>query len=183
MSNVFLQNSFLKGDVTAPPSKSAAHRALICSFLAGGGTVNPIIPSKDMQATVGVINALKENSSTLNCIESGSTMRFMIPVAAALGRNVTFVGQGSLLSRTAGEYLTLLPKHNVNIEGNGYLPLTISGQLKNGSFEVAGDVSSQYITGLLLALACLEGDSAVVLTTPMQSKPYVDMTVKIMGDY
>lgn len=183
MSNVFLQNSFLKGDVTAPPSKSAAHRALICSFLAGGGTVNPIIPSKDMQATVGVINALKENSSTLNCIESGSTMRFMIPVAAALGRNVTFVGQGSLLSRTAGEYLTLLPKHNVNIEGNGYLPLTISGQLKNGSFEVAGDVSSQYITGLLLALACLEGDSAVILTTPMQSKPYVDMTVKIMGDY
>ncbi|MGN1202300.1 MAG: 3-phosphoshikimate 1-carboxyvinyltransferase, partial [Eubacterium sp.] len=113
----------------------------------------------------------------------GSTLRFMIPVAASLGKEVTFVGQGRLPQRPIGEYLELLPMHNVRVKSNGGLPLTISGQLKNGSYEIAGDVSSQYVTGLLLALANLEGDSAVILTTPLQSKPYVDMTVKVMGDF
>lgn len=183
MSDVKISSSILKGTVIAPPSKSAAHRALICSFLAGGGTVSPIINSKDMEATVGVIDALKRGESTLDCIESGSTLRFMIPVAAAFGKEVTFVGQGRLPQRPIGEYLELLPKHNVNVKSDGGLPLTISGQLKNGSYEISGDVSSQYVTGLLLALADLEGDSAVILTTPLQSKPYVDMTVKVMKDY
>lgn len=183
MSKVEINPSQLKGNVTIPPSKSAAHRALICSFLAGGGSVHPIINSNDMKATVGVIESLKKGEETLNCIESGSTMRFMIPVAAALGRKVTFTGQGSLLPRTIGEYLELLPEHGVEVESSGFLPLKISGQLKNGSFEVNGDVSSQYITGLLLALANLEGDSAVILKTPLQSKPYVDMTIKVMADY
>ena len=183
MKSVVLHSGSLRGSVTAPPSKSAAHRALICSYLAGGGTVKPIIDSRDMKATVGIIDALKNNSDTLNCIESGSTMRFMIPVAAALGKEVTFIGEGSLMVRTLGEYLELLPKHNVKVESNGFLPLKISGKLQNGSFEVAGDVSSQYITGLLLALATLDGDSAVVLTTKLQSKPYVDMTVKVMADF
>ncbi len=183
MSDVKISSSILKGTVIAPPSKSAAHRALICSFLAGGGTVSPIINSKDMEATVGVIDALKRGESTLDCIESGSTLRFMIPVAAAFGKEVTFIGQGRLPQRPIGEYLELLPKHNVNVKSDGGLPLTISGQLKNGSYEISGDVSSQYVTGLLLALADLEGDSAVILTTPLQSKPYVDMTVKVMKDY
>lgn len=180
---VKISNSVLNGSVHVPPSKSAAHRALICSFLAGGGVVKPIINSRDMAATVGIINSLKNSESTLDCIESGSTMRFMIPVAAALGRSVTFVGQGSLLQRTVGEYLDLLPIHGVNVESSGKLPLSISGQLKNGSFEVSGDISSQYVTGLLLALASLEGDSAVIMKTPLQSKPYVDMTVKVLSDY
>lgn len=183
MSDVKISSSILKGTVIAPPSKSAAHRALICSFLAGGGTVGPIINSKDMEATVGVIDALKRGEGTLDCIESGSTLRFMIPVAAAMGKEVTFVGQGRLPQRPIGEYLELLPKHNVNVKSDGGLPLTISGKLKNGSYEISGDVSSQYVTGLLLALADLEGDSAVILTTPLQSKPYVDMTVKVMKDY
>lgn len=183
MSKVLLHSSELRGRVVVPPSKSAAHRALICSYLAGGGTVKPIIDSNDMKATVGVINSLRNHENSVNCIESGSTMRFMIPVASTLGRTITFNGEGSLLSRTVGEYINLLPKHNVEVSCNGYLPMTISGKLKNGSFEVAGDVSSQYITGLLLALANLEGDSAVILTTELQSKPYVDMTVKVMKDY
>lgn len=183
MSIVEIENSILAGEVTVPPSKSAAHRALVCSFLAGGGTVKPIINSNDMRATVGVINSLKNDEKVLDCIESGSTMRFMIPVAAALGRNVKFVGEGSLLSRTLGEYMELLPKHNVAVKSNGYLPLEISGRLTNGSYEVNGDVSSQYITGLLLALANVDGDSAVILKTPLQSKPYVDMTVKVMADF
>lgn len=183
MSKVKIKKSTLSGEVLIPPSKSAAHRALICSFLAGGGTVKPIIDSNDMRATVGVIESLKNKESTLNCIESGSTLRFMIPVAAALGREVTFIGEGRLPERPIGEYSELLPKHNITVKSEGGLPLSISGQLKNGSYEVSGDVSSQYITGLLLALAGLEGDSAIVLTTPLQSKPYVDMTVKVMKDF
>lgn len=183
MSIVKINNSILNGEVAIPPSKSAAHRALICSFLAGEGTVKPIIPSKDMQATVGVIDALKKGENTLDCIESGSTVRFMIPVAAALGRNVTFTGQGSLLDRTIGEYLEILPVHNVSVKSNGKLPIEINGQLENGNYEVSGNVSSQYITGLLLALPNLEGDSAIILKTPLQSKPYVDMTIKVMSDY
>lgn len=183
MGIVKIENSILNGTVTAPPSKSAAHRALICSFLAGGGSVSPIINSKDMQATTGVIDALKRGDSTLNCIESGSTLRFMIPVAASLGKNVTFTGEGRLPERPVGEYIEILPKHNVKVESNGFLPLSISGKLTNGTYEAAGDVSSQYITGLLLALANVDGDSAVILTTKLQSKPYVDMTVKVMADY
>lgn len=183
MSKVTVKNSILSGEVTAPASKSVAHRALICSYLSGGGTVKPIINSKDMDATVGVINALKNNEEVLDCIESGSTMRFMIPVAAALGRELMFVGQGSLLKRTLGEYLDILPAHGVKVESDGMLPLKMSGRLRNGSFEVSGDVSSQYVTGLLLALSALEGDSAVIMKTPLQSKPYVDMTVKVMADY
>lgn len=183
MSIVKIRNAILNGEMVIPPSKSAAHRALICSFLSGGGTVKPIINSKDMQATVGVIEGLKQGKSTLDCIESGSTLRFMIPVAAALGKNVTFTGQGSLLDRTIGEYIELLPKHNVSVKSSGKLPIEISGQLENGSYDVSGDVSSQYITGLLLALPNLEGDSAIILKTPLQSKPYVDMTVKVLSDY
>jgi len=183
MSSVRINKSELNGSVLIPPSKSAAHRALICSFLAGGGTVSPIIDSRDMKATVGVINSMKNNEKVLNCIESGSTLRFMIPVAASLGKNVTFTGEGSLLPRTIGEYMTLLPQHNVTVESTGTLPMTISGRLTNGTYEVNGDVSSQYITGLLLALANIEGDSAVILKTPLQSKPYVDMTVKVMSDF
>ncbi len=183
MSTVKIKSSRPNGEIVAPPSKSAAHRALICSFLAEGGTVKPIIDSKDMQATVGVLKALKKNETTLNCMESGSTLRFMIPVAAALGKDVTFVGEGRLPQRPVGEYLKLLPEHNVTVKSEGGLPLSISGKLKNGSYEIAGDVSSQYVTGLLLALPVLEGDSAVLLKTPLQSKPYVDMTVKVMKDY
>lgn len=183
MSKVKINSAALNGSVVLPPSKSVAHRALICSFLAGGGSVEPIIASNDMKATTGILNSLKNDEAVLNSIESGSTLRFMIPVAAALGREVTFTGEGSLLSRTIGEYQELLPKHGVKIECNGFLPAKLSGKLKNGNYEVNGDVSSQYITGLLMALASLEGDSAVVLKTPLQSKPYVDMTVKVLDDY
>ncbi len=183
MSKVSISRSKLNGNITAPPSKSAAHRALICSYLAGGGTVSPIINSKDMQATLGVIDGLKDKSPRVHCIESGSTLRFMIPVAASLGKSVTFTGEGSLLKRTVGEYVDLLPQHGITVKSDGYLPFTISGQLQNGNYEVDGNVSSQYVTGLLLALANLQGDSAIVLKTPLQSKPYVDMTVKIMNDY
>ena len=178
-----IQKSNISGTVQVPPSKSAAHRALICSFLAGGGNVSPLIDSKDMQATLGVISALKCDNPVADCIESGSTLRFMIPVAAALGKTVKFVGRGKLPERPIGDYLRLLPEHGVKCDCTGTLPLTVSRQLTPGRFEIAGNVSSQYITGLLLALPILDGDSEIVLTTELQSKPYVDMTVKVMADF
>lgn len=183
MSNVVIENSILNGELTIPPSKSAAHRALICSFLAKGGNVTPIIPSKDMKATQQAISALENNESVVDCIESGSTLRFMIPVACALGKNLTFVGSGLLPQRPIGDYLRLLPEHNVKCVSEGGLPLSVEGKLSAGTFEISGDISSQYITGLLLALPLLEDDSKIVLTTPLQSKPYVDMTLKVMADY
>ena len=183
MSIVEVKNSILRGTVQIPPSKSVSHRALICSYLAGGGGVGPIIDSNDMRATRQVLQAFANGSSSANCIESGSTMRFMIPVAAALGLDITFVGEGSLLTRTVGEYLDLLPQHGVSVESDGCLPMRISGRLQPGDYSIAGDVSSQYLTGLLLALPLLDGDSRIELTTQLQSKPYVDMTVKVMSEY
>ena len=183
MSVVKIENSILRGRVTVPASKSVAHRAMICSFLAGGGNVSPLVSSKDMQATAQAIGSLKNGGDVCDCIESGSTLRFMIPVAAALGKTVTFVGSGKLPERPIGDYLRLLPQHGVTCESEGGLPLKISGKLTAGTFEIAGNVSSQYITGLMLALPVLDGDSEIVLTTQLQSKPYVDMTVDVLKRY
>ena len=183
MSLVKLKNAERLGTVELPPSKSAAHRALICQFLSGGGNVTGIINSNDMLATRNAIRAIQDDEDTIDCIESGSTLRFMLPVAAALGKVITFTGSGKLPQRPIGEYLELLPAHGVKCESAGGLPLKISGQLEAGRYEIRGDISSQYITGLLLALPLLDGDSEIVLTTPLQSAPYVEMTVRILGDY
>lgn len=183
MSIVKLKNSFLKGEVTIPPSKSIAHRAMLCSFLAGGGEVTPIIASNDMKAMRQVITSIQKGNDKLDCMESGNTSKFIIPVVAALGKKVTITGSGTLLKRPIGEYLKILPEHGVKCISSGGLPLSIEGKLKSGKYEVAGNVSSQYITGLLLALPILKGDSEIILTTELQSKPYVDMTIQVMCDY
>lgn len=183
MKKVKIKNSILNGSVVIPPSKSAAHRALLCSFLAGGGTVSPIINSKDMQAMQQAISALQNNEKVVDCIESGNTLRFVIPVAAALGKSVTFVGSGRLPERPLKTFLDLLPKHNIKCTSDGKLPLSIEGKLTSGRYEIAGNISSQYISGLLFALPLLDGDSEIVLTTKLESKPYIDLTIKVMRDF
>lgn len=183
MSKVKIKNAILNGSVVIPPSKSAAHRALLCSFLAGGGTVSPIISSKDMQAMQQAISALENDDKIVDCIESGNTLRFVIPVAAALGKSVTFVGSGRLPERPLEPFLELLPKHNIKCASNGRLPLSIEGKLTAGKYEIAGNISSQYISGLLFALPILDGDSEIVLTTRLESKPYIDLTIKVMRDF
>lgn len=97
MSIVKIQKSVLNGEVMLPPSKSAAHRALICSFLSGGGKVEPIITSNDMKAMKQAISALQNNEPVADCIESGNTLRFIIPVAAALGKKVTLQARADSL--------------------------------------------------------------------------------------
>ncbi len=126
MSIVKIENSFLNGEITIPPSKSVAHRAMICSFLAGGGEVTPIINSNDMQAMKQVIASIQKGDDTLDCIESGNTSKFIIPVVAALGKKVTIMGSGTLLKRPIGEYLKVLPEHGVKCICDGGLPQVLS---------------------------------------------------------
>lgn len=203
MSNVVITPAVLHGNLTPPPSKSAAHRAIICAALANGQSrIAPFENSKDMDATIGAVRALgakvtiDENrliidgsntfskiSPEIDCLESGSTLRFMIPVAAAGGANVTFKGKGRLPQRPIGPYLDCLPENGVSCETNGGLPLQISGRLEPGVYTLPGDVSSQFVTGLLLALPLLSGDSEIRLTTPLQSVGYIDLTIDIMKQF
>ncbi|MCH5202286.1 MAG: 3-phosphoshikimate 1-carboxyvinyltransferase [Oscillospiraceae bacterium] len=200
MADVKIQPSSLNGTVTVPPSKSDCHRAIICAALAKGkSTVAPVSMSQDIKATISCINSLgaktdlKGDTLTIDsshlfygckanfdCCESGSTLRFFIPVAGALSIDGTFTGKGLLPQRPIGIYLDTLPKQGVNCKTEGGLPLEISGELKSGTFEIPGNVSSQFVTGLLLALPLLEGDSKIVITTPMESVGYINMTIDTM---
>ncbi len=185
----------LKGEVSVPPSKSVAHRLVIAAALSKGtSVVKNLSLSKDITAT---LNAMKElgakvvmNGSTavitgiekppkkavIDCCESGSTLRFLIPVACALGVETTFLGQGKLPQRPITPYLDELPKHGAEFEYNGTMPFTVRGKLKAGDYRISGDISSQFVTGLIFALAAMKGTSSLTLTSPLQSKPYVDIT-------
>lgn len=194
--------SDLCGTVLAPPSKSAGHRSLICAALSDGEVkIKNLGESNDMTATINVLTALgatfrrdgltatitpvKHNNKdiTVDFLESGSTARFLIPVAAALGcENITFTGQGRLPERPFDTIAEVLRKNGVTCFGDS-LPMTVSGQLKCGSFTLPGDISSQYISGLLLALSIVEGESEIILTTPLQSRDYVLMTVNELRSF
>lgn len=198
MSVVSVTTKAACGTIAAPPSKSAAHRALIAAALTGQSRIDGILPSDDMKATLRCLSALGKPSrwdanvvtfseeggaiAIADCGESGSTLRFFVPIFAALGKEVTFIGKGRLPSRPMTTYEECLPAHGVamtkpDIDGG---ILHISGQLRGGRFEVAGDVSSQFITGLLFALPLLNEDSEIVLTSPLQSVGYVDMTLEVL---
>lgn len=182
----------LRGVITPPASKSCAHRALICAALVeehapAGATPgrSQIIglgePSADIRHTIEALRALRDGENTLDCGESGTTLRLLIPVAAALGRQVVFVGRGRLGSRPIREYEAAFAGHGAKLElpPAGSLPLRVHGRLQPGRYEVPGHVSSQYVSGLLLALPLLPGDSRLVLTSPLESAPYVDLTLAI----
>ena len=201
--NIVLSPSKLKGSVTAPPSKSDVHRAVLCAALSGGVCkISPVALSQDIKATIGCVEALgactqlkgceltvdgsgvfSKSSAKLDCGESGSTLRFFVPVAAAGGIETEFTGRGSLKSRPIGLFADILPKAGVECVTDGTLPLKIKGKLKSGTFEVPGNISSQFITGLLLALPLLENDSKIVLTTKLESEGYIDMTTACMEKF
>lgn len=203
MSLIRISPAQLHGTVSVPPSKSAAHRAIICAALAKGvSVIRPVDLSEDIRATIRCMKALGasvtlENDvltvdgstvfsckgDQLDCGESGSTLRFLIPVAAAGGVSMTFVGHGKLPQRPIGVYTDCLPLHGTVCRTEGGLPLTISGQLQSGRYEIPGNISSQFITGLLLALPLLKGDSDIVLTSPAQSVGYIDMTLRTMQQF
>lgn len=198
----------LRGRVEVPPSKSVAHRMIIAAALAEGtSTISNLSPSVDILSTIDCMRALGAEISfdadtavikgianvekipekaVLNCNESGSTMRFLIPVACALGVNAKFIGSGKLPQRPITPFVEEFPKHGITFdfeEAGASLPCSVSGKLKAGRFEIDGGLSSQFITGLLFALPLLDGDSNIFITTALNSRPYVDITLGVLRDF
>jgi len=191
-----------KGQVRIISSKSDAHRSLIAAALAEEESVLFVDGwSDDLEATIRCLEALGaeiykepsgievvpirrnlEAATVLDCGESGSTLRFLLPVAAALGKTATFTGHGRLPERPIGILLEELEQHGCSVSGES-LPVEVSGQLKSGVFTLPGNVSSQFITGLLFALPLLKGDSEIHLTTELESKGYIDMTLKTLKTF
>lgn len=186
MSCVRLLPACLSGRVSVPLSKSETHRALICSALAGQKKILPHGEplSDDILATQDSLKSLLSSRGepvTVNCRESGSTLRFLIPLAAALGVPAVFIGQGRLSERPLSVYFNCLPEHGVRFSrGAGNLPLRVEGRLLSGKFRLPGNVSSQFVTGLLLSLPLLPGNSEILLTSPLGSAPYVALTLRVM---
>lgn len=199
--NIQITPGPLSGTVCAPPSKSIAHRALICAALSDGTSViSPVDSSKDMDATIGALRAMgakitrqgKEISVTgigtppaqalIDCVESGSTLRFLIPVAAALGISCRFTGSGRLPQRPLTPYFDVFPDKGVKLDSS-FVPVSCSGRLKPGTYQIPGDISSQFITGLLFALPILDGDSVISLTAPLESAPYIDLTIDVLHSF
>ncbi len=195
---------FSGGSVVMPPSKSAAHRALLCAGLSGGRCLlSNMALSEDISATMGALEVLGctvkhdpagksmlvegagayPKSGEIDCRESGGLLRFIIPIAAALGGRWRFTGQGRLPQRPLGVYGELLPAHGMAFRSEGGLPLEIEGKLAPGLFQMPGDISSQFVTGLLFALPLLTGDSEIRLTSPLESVGYVDMTLAMLAGF
>lgn len=203
MYQVKYGSAFAGGRVVIPPSKSAAIRALLCAALSGGTVLRNMEPSEDILATMDAVRALglearldqKEKTvfveagagfaagGEIDCRESGSLVRFIIPITAALGGHWRFTGKGRLPQRPLGVYGELLPRHGVEFRTQGGLPLEMEGRLTPGEFALPGNISSQFVTGLLFALPLLEGDSDIILTSPLESRGYVDMTLRILQDF
>ncbi|MBR2743092.1 MAG: 3-phosphoshikimate 1-carboxyvinyltransferase [Clostridia bacterium] len=187
--------SRLSGAVSAIPSKSDAHRLLICAALSDRQTELIMDKtSEDIDATVSCLSALgarierkdgailvtpiikTAETPVLDCMESGSTFRFLLPVACALYERVRFTGRGRLPKRPIGELTSQMKRRGVSFSADA-LPFETAGRLSGGDYELPGNVSSQYITGLLLALPKTREGGVIRLTTELQSSPYVDITL------
>lgn len=197
-----IKPSTLCGEIFAPPSKSIAHRFLICGALSRGECrINGVSESEDMKATIGCLSSLGANvqregdtvtifcelnppkEATLDCIESGSTLRFMIPVALASGaEKITFKGSERLIARGVEVYEEVFADKCVRIEKDKN-EIVVSGTLESGNYVLRGDVSSQYVTGLMLSLATLNSDSTIEILPPVESRPYIDMTIAVLEKF
>lgn len=200
--NITITPTPLRGAIRPPASKSQAHRLIIAAALAGGESViSHVNNSQDITATLRCMEALGAKytwtdettlrlsgitgempGGEMDCGESGSTLRFLIPVALAAARGGTFRGHGRLMERPQEPYFDIFREKDIRWEKEGDT-LTVSGELTPGVYCLPGDVSSQFITGLLYALPLLEGDSVIRLTTPLQSSGYVDMTIEALRHF
>lgn len=191
------------GEVSAPPSKSFAHRYLIGSVLSRGKCViKNIADSDDISATLSCIEQLggsvtkdgnivtviptnekQIENAVFDCKESGSTLRFFIPVVLATGaKNCTYLGSERLLARGIKEYEKLFENSDVKIKSDEK-SIEVNGTLSAGNYEISGEVSSQYTTGMLFALSVLDGKSTLKITGNAESRAYVDMTIKVLKDF
>ena len=202
--NVTITPAALRGTVTPPPSKSQAHRLIIAAALSDGFCrLSNVELSEDIRATLGCMRTLDADASAdgtiirgadlvdgheepapqvMDCGESGSTLRFLIPVALALKGGGKFTGHGRLMERPQGPYFALFREKGIFYEQRDGV-LTVRGRLSPGAYTLPGNVSSQFITGLLYALPLLEGDSEIRLTTGLESRGYVDMTLDALDKF
>ena len=198
--NITLNKPHPHGTIRAIPSKSYAHRILICAALSENGKTVLDCPalSRDITATVDclramgsaiervgtkyIINPIRPGNkeSSLPCSESGSTLRFLIPVTAALGIDADFIPEGRLSSRPLSPLDSELERHGTAVTNSGG-KISVRGKLTGNRFEIDGSVSSQFITGLLLAIPLISPDGGTLTVTgKVESKPYIDITVDIM---
>lgn len=199
--NVTIKPTRLSGTLEAVSSKSDGHRKITCAALSDSNTeiiINNF--SDDIDATLSCIKNLggdfektekgviikpiseKKERVSLDFRESGSTARFLLPVATTICENGEFTGSGRLPQRPFAEITCQMRKNGVEVSGDN-LPMTTKGYLNDGVYELPGNVSSQYITGLLLALPRLDNVSKIVLTSPLMSAPYVDMTLDVLKEF
>ncbi len=195
--NLAVSPSCIHGSVCAPSSKSFGHRILISAFLSGEEIcISNLGSSVDVEVTLNALKSLgarietigdktiikRENLPTkkvlIDCNESGSSLRFLLPVACALGVNAEFTGAKRLLERPIKELVDTL-----NIHGAKISDFAVKGKLSSGVYVVDGSISSQYITGLLLALSCIDGESEIVIKGKLVSQPYVDITLSVLTDF
>ena len=188
------------GTAEAPPSKSLGHRALITAGLAEGTSViRKIADSEDMLATMDCLRALgavsekqgdtvtvtgggvQTEEALFPCRESGSTLRLLMPAALVRRGEAVFTGTPRLMTRGIGVYEELFKQKQITAE-KSERGITVRGTLTPGDYTVRGDVSSQFISGLLLALPLLDGDSRLTVTEPVESRPYIDLTLGAMAD-
>ena len=193
--------SVLSGTIQSISSKSHAHRVLICAALSEKPTkIYCNVMSKDIAATIACLKSMgteiitdgdtitvipKEfnKDSSLDCNESGSTLRFFMPVVSALGMSATINGCGRLPQRPISPLKEEMEKKGVTFHTGNVFPLHLSGQLQSGEYEIQGNISSQFITGLLFALPILQGDSKLKLIPPVESKSYLDITVSVLRQF
>lgn len=201
----------LTGSIQVPPSKSVSHRAIISAALAkGASTIKNVLLSEDMMATCQALESLgaaityhKEGDhrfslridgtgtislkkDQIDCNESGSTLRFLIPLLLLQDQAVTITGKGGLASRPLKPYYLIFEQKGITykqLEEGKNLPLVLDGQLGPGIYHLDGNVSSQFITGLMFALPLLAGDSQIWISGALESKPYIDITLAVLRDF
>ena len=198
---VTFKESKAKGEISAPPSKSMAHRYLICGAFSEKSIIKGVDFSKDINATLNCLENLGANieilgndvkiggfntnftpENILDCNESGSTLRFLIPIALTLGKEVDFKGSQRLFSRSLSVYEDICKNQGIRFELKKE-SLTVCGKLKSGVYNVRGDVSSQFITGLMFALSLTEGESVINITEILESGSYIDLTVSALKEF
>ncbi|MDW5299716.1 MAG: 3-phosphoshikimate 1-carboxyvinyltransferase [Sedimentibacter sp.] len=207
MDSIKITPAKLNGIIYAPSSKSMSHRAIICASLCNEGEsiIKNIILSEDIKATIDGMKQLgaeieiikgktislsiKGNNRNIskayiNCRESGSTLRFLIPIGLMLSDECVFNGSGKLVERPLDVYYNIFEQDNIYYEtNNGKLPLTVRGNLQGGCYEVTGSISSQFITGLFFALPLLNKDSTIIIKDKLESKGYIDLTLEILKKF
>lgn len=202
--NIEIMPQVLSGTIPAISSKSDAHRLLIAAALADKPTVLSCnVLSEDIRATAECMRVLGANieygeneikvtpitrdaadrTVQLDCGESGSTLRFLLPVVSALGKNGVFSGKGRLPERPVTDLRNAMGAHGVTFSPPWVFPIETKGQLTAGKFTLKGNVSSQYVTGLLFALPLLPDDSEIELLPPVESKAYIDMTLSTLRTF